>query len=37
MILGYPGRTNRWMPAAGIEQNVKLLILLGLKVKNWNG
>ena len=23
MILGYPGRTNRWMPAAGIEQNVK--------------
>jgi hypothetical protein len=22
MILGYPGRTNRWMPAAGIEQNV---------------
>lgn len=23
MILGYPGRTNRWMPAAGVEQNVK--------------
>ncbi|MFY7810266.1 MAG: S46 family peptidase [Flavobacterium sp.] len=23
MILGYPGRTNRWMPAMGIEQNVK--------------
>lgn len=23
MILGYPGRTNRWMNAAGIEQNVK--------------
>jgi hypothetical protein len=23
MILGYPGRTNRWMPAAGIEQNIK--------------
>lgn len=23
MILGYPGRTNRWMPADGIEQNVK--------------
>ncbi|CAM2790228.1 Peptidase S46 [Flavobacterium succinicans] len=23
MILGYPGRTNRWMPANGIEQNVK--------------
>jgi hypothetical protein len=23
MILGYPGRTNRWMPAEGIEQNVK--------------
>ncbi|TQD39745.1 S46 family peptidase [Haloflavibacter putidus] len=23
MILGYPGRTNRWMPAAGIEQNVE--------------
>jgi len=22
MILGYPGRTNRWMPAAGIAQNV---------------
>lgn len=22
MILGYPGRTNRWMPAAGISQNV---------------
>ena len=22
MILGYPGRTNRWMPASGIEQNV---------------
>jgi len=21
MILGYPGRTNRWMPAAGIDQN----------------
>ena len=23
MILGYPGRTNRWIPAGGIEQNVK--------------
>ena len=23
MILGYPGRTNRWMPASGIEQNLK--------------
>ncbi|WP_300570263.1 S46 family peptidase [Flavobacterium sp.] len=23
MILGYPGTTNRWMPAGGIEQNVK--------------
>ena len=23
MILGYPGRTNRWMPAGGIEQNVQ--------------
>ena len=23
MILGYPGRTDRWMPAGGIEQNVK--------------
>nr|WP_297306676.1 S46 family peptidase [uncultured Flavobacterium sp.] len=22
MILGYPGRTNRWMPAQGISQNV---------------
>lgn len=22
MIMGYPGRTNRWMPGAGIEQNV---------------
>jgi hypothetical protein len=22
MILGYPGRTNRWMPAQGIDQNV---------------
>lgn len=22
MILGYPGRTNRWMPAGGIDQNV---------------
>ncbi len=22
MILGYPGRTNRWMPAQGINQNV---------------
>lgn len=22
MILGYPGRTNRWMPAEGIQQNV---------------
>ncbi|MBE8727693.1 S46 family peptidase [Flavobacterium hungaricum] len=22
MILGYPGRTNRWMPAGGIEQNI---------------
>src|SRR5699024_7384745 len=23
MILGYPGRTNRWMNAAGIQQNVE--------------
>ncbi|MTG97321.1 S46 family peptidase [Myroides albus] len=23
MILGYPGRTNRWMPAQGVEQNIK--------------
>ncbi|CAH8283079.1 peptidase S46-like protein [Mariniflexile fucanivorans] len=23
MILGYPGRTNRWMPASGVEQNIK--------------
>ncbi len=23
MILGYPGRTNRWMPSGGITQNVK--------------
>jgi hypothetical protein len=23
MILGYPGRTNRWLPAGGIDQNVK--------------
>lgn len=23
MILGYPGRTNRWMPAQGVEQNVQ--------------
>ena len=23
MILGYPGRTNRWMPAGGIDQNVQ--------------
>ena len=23
MILGYPGRTNRWMPSQGIEQNIK--------------
>jgi len=23
MILGYPGRTNRWMPSKGIEQNIK--------------
>ncbi len=23
MILGYPGRTNRWLPAGGIEQNIK--------------
>lgn len=22
MILGYPGRTNRWMPAEGVAQNV---------------
>ena len=22
MILGYPGRTNRWMPAEGVQQNV---------------
>jgi hypothetical protein len=25
MILGYPGRTNRWMPAGGIDQNVKYI------------
>jgi hypothetical protein len=23
MIMGYPGRTNRWMPAQGVEQNIK--------------
>lgn len=23
MIMGYPGRTNRWMPAGGVQQNVK--------------
>ena len=23
MILGYPGRTNRWMPALAVEQNIK--------------
>ena len=23
MILGYPGRTNRWLPAGGINQNIK--------------
>lgn len=23
MILGYPGRTNRWMPASGVAQNVE--------------
>lgn len=23
MLLGYPGRTNRWMPASGVEQNVE--------------
>jgi V8-like Glu-specific endopeptidase len=23
MIMGYPGRTNRWMPAGGIEQNTE--------------
>lgn len=23
MIMGYPGRTNRWMPAGGIAQNVE--------------
>ncbi len=23
MILGYPGRTNRWMPSGGIQQNVE--------------
>jgi len=23
MILGYPGRTNRWLPSKGVEQNVK--------------
>lgn len=23
MIMGYPGRTNRWMPSGGIEQNVE--------------
>jgi hypothetical protein len=22
MILGYPGRTNRWMPAGGVNQNI---------------
>lgn len=23
MILGYPGRTNRWLPSGGIQQNVE--------------
>jgi len=23
MILGYPGRTNRWMPAQGVAQNIE--------------
>jgi hypothetical protein len=23
MILGFPGRTNRWLPSGGIDQNVK--------------
>ena len=23
MIMGYPGRTNRWLPAGGIDKNVK--------------
>lgn len=23
MILGYPGRTNRWMPSAGVYQNIE--------------
>ena len=23
MILGYPGRTNRWLPSGGINQNIK--------------
>ncbi len=23
MILGYPGRTNRWMPSGGVNQNVR--------------
>lgn len=23
MILGYPGRTNRWMPSGGVSQNVE--------------
>lgn len=23
MILGYPGRTNRWMPSSGVAQNVE--------------
>lgn len=23
MIMGYPGRTNRWMPSGGIDQNVE--------------
>lgn len=23
MIMGYPGRTNRWMPSGGVEQNVE--------------
>ena len=23
MVMGYLGRTNRWMPASGIEQNIK--------------
>ena len=22
MILGYPGRTNRWLPSAGVQQNI---------------